>query len=176
MSRQLKKLAAVVATAICAFGVSAQTLSEVRVEGSYVWGGGFGSGFDFGGVQMGGSPFPGFPEMQVAIEQNNALIDVRCTGAAFNKITSHDDEHSRQMAAEMVFRTLKQPTLWDRAFGAKPYAGGTFSIIYADGGTEEFIVTDPMYSSAMPAGPIPGTLKKGKGVPIGGCGSGTAIG
>lgn len=141
----------------------AQSLPPVYVTGSYAWGGGFGGGFDFG-PQVGGSPFPEYPAMVAAIEQHRSLINVRCSGGAYRDVTSHSDQVLRQLAAETIFRVIKQPqTLWRKIFRSAPYENGILLVIYADGGQEQFEVTNPAFTSAMPGGPMPGTLKMGSG-------------
>ncbi|WPB56897.1 hypothetical protein [Xylophilus sp. GOD-11R] len=141
----------------------AQSLPVVSVYGSYAWGGGFGAGFSFG-QQVGAAPFPEYPMMVAAIDQHLALINVRCSGGNYKDVTSHSDELSRTLAAEQIFRVVKQgQTLWDWVFKKKPYYGGRLLVIFADGGQEEFLVTNPMLSSAIPLGPIPNTRKMGDG-------------
>lgn len=112
----------------------------------------------------GGSRFPGYPEMYMAVFQLSQITDVRCSGGTYRNVTSQSDVLDRTMAAEMVFRVVKQlTTLLGQVFKNKPYAGGKLTIMYADGGSEDFIVTNPTFSSAMPRCPVPGSLTPGNG-------------
>ncbi|MFZ6673450.1 hypothetical protein [Undibacterium sp. Xuan67W] len=86
--------------------------------------------------------------------------DTRCaaTSPGIKNTTSLSDETDRYLAAIAVFRTM---TLTGKIQANK---AGYLKITFADGGTENWFVTEPMMSDG---GMIkqPGSLVKGDGIP-----------
>jgi hypothetical protein len=95
--------------------------------------------------------------------QNFNLIkkaDVRCSvNQSFRTVTSTSPPEVRMLAAEAVFRaipiTSRQSLLID---------GHVFRVTYADGGTEDYIVINPLFSSATAGNAV--NLKPGSGTPV----------
>ena len=148
------------------------TLTPVVVTGFRATYGGFGwSGFDFGGAALyslppGGSPFPGYYELVATINQAAALQSVRCSANGdLRNTTSLSSPEQRWLAAEQVFRALNQTlSTWQRIFGRGPFSQGYMTVVFADNGQEKYMVISPLFTSAFPEGPMPGSLVKGDGV------------
>lgn len=133
-----------------------QTMPTITVNG----GGGLSGGL--GG--SGGMPISEFPAIMAMIQGLAIATDVRCLGGAYSSVVSTSDTTERWLAAESVFRAVKQ---WANS-NSKWAKGGLvrgdiMSITYADGGTENWIVMSPIPSAAL-EGAVPGSLRLGNGV------------
>lgn len=84
--------------------------------------------------------------------------DVRCLGL---ETTSTDAYDGRYLAAVNVYRQIGNVY----AFGRDSLGRKTINVIFADAGTETWVITQPSFSDG---GAIadPGTLRLGTGVPI----------
>lgn len=149
---------------------NAQILPVVTITDNFAYGGGFGfDGFEFNRGGGAGTSVSGYPLMMGFLNfKSTSLEDVRCTGEAFRSVTSHADATTRWEAAESVFRVVKQSVnTWKKIFGQNttPWFDGKLRVVYADGGTEEWLVVEPTFSTALAPIPLPNSLKMGDGIP-----------
>lgn len=149
---------------------SAQILPVITITDNFAYGGGFGvDGFEFNRGGGAGTAFSGYPLMMGFLHfKSTSLEDVRCTGEASRGTTSHADPNTRWMAAEAVFRVVKQSlNTWQKLFGrgTTPWHDGKLRVVYADGGSEIWLVTSPGMSAALSPSSMPGSLKQGDGIP-----------
>ncbi|MEJ8293335.1 hypothetical protein WKI45_10940 [Delftia tsuruhatensis] len=149
---------------------TAQILPVVTITDNFAYGGGFGvDGFEFNRGGGAGTAFSGYPLMMGFLNfKSTSLEDVRCTGEASQGTTSHADPNTRWMAAEAVFRVVRQSlNTWQKIFGrgTTPWHDGKLRVVYADGGSEIWLVTSPGMSAALAPSSVPGSLKLGDGIP-----------
>lgn len=145
---------------------TAQILPVVTITDNFAYGGGFGvDGFEFNRGGGAGTAFSGYPLMMGFLDfKSTSLEDVRCTGEASQVTTSHADPNTRWMAAEAVFRVVRQSlNTWQKIFGrgTTPWHDGKLRVVYADGGSEIWLVTSPGMSAALAPSSMPGSLKLG---------------
>ncbi|QHJ00537.1 hypothetical protein GT347_22700 [Xylophilus rhododendri] len=108
-----------------------------------------------GGVSFGvGEPFQGFVVLTALAEKYEMARDVRClaAGTDLRNTTSRSSSLDRWMAAERVYRVLLTYTtaLDIIGLGKTPLKRDKkFTVIYADGGEETYVVTSPLSSAAL---------------------------
>lgn len=147
--------------------LNAQDLPVVTVTGGYDNYSGFGMS---GGLEFShgaGEPFSGYGRMMASLNALKLMEDVRCVDKGFENTTSHSSEIDRWVAAEAVYRRVSSGrTLFEKLSGADPTPKGTnfLTVTYADGGTENWWIVAPQFSTALSPSPVPGSLKQGSGV------------
>jgi hypothetical protein len=141
------------------------TLPVVNVTAT--WGGewnGWGDG-RHGGV---GIPFTGYPQVITMIAQLKQGQSVRCGAAgSLRNVTSQSDPLDRWQAAEQVYRSLVQiRSLWSRYVSGGTYLtqGTTFTVVFADGGSETYVIVNPTLSMVTSGQGQPGSLDQKDGV------------
>lgn len=141
----------------------------MTVIGSYPsfsdFGPGRGLDFSSGG---GGQPFTGYAKMMALLKSIELVEDVRCVGQGFEKTTSHANVAERWMAAEAVYRRVSSGRgIFKKLFGSDPVdpkAAQFLKVTYADGGTETWLVVNPLFSTALSPTPVADSMKKGSGI------------
>lgn len=148
--------------------LNAQDLPVVTVTGGFDGYPGFGmsGGFEFSAGA--GEPFSGYGRMMASLNAIKLMEDVRCIKQGFENTTSHSAEIDRWVAAEAVYRRVTSGrNLFEKIFGADPTPKGTnfLTVTYADGGTENWWIVAPQFSTALSPSPVSGSLILGNGIP-----------
>jgi len=146
---------------------SAQTVLPPITVSAYSGGGDFGS---IGGSVYSNPAGMSNPMYAVVAAFSQAmfkLTNVRCSATGrFRDVTSMSEPEDRWLAAEMVFREVKQLSKgFGQLFGITTnplLAGGTLTVVYADGGTEVWNISSAAFSAALSA-PESNSLKLGDG-------------
>ncbi|WP_156379426.1 hypothetical protein [Acidovorax sp. Root402] len=167
--KKLAKATCIALAALFALNSSADEYSlppvTVTDQGFYDFGvGGYSPPQQAGG----GEPFPGYFTLVVGAERYIQASNVRCSATGeLRNVTSQSPVLDRWMAAEQVYRRLKQFDSFWAFWGANntPDKRGWFLVIYADGYSEQWAVITPLFSQVTPGSPMPNTMKPGNTPP-----------